>query len=34
MVFVGYPEEKISWGRLRIRFEDNIEMDLRLLSLR
>jgi hypothetical protein len=33
LVLVGYPEEKISLGRLRIRFEDNIQMDLKWLEL-
>jgi hypothetical protein len=30
---VGYPEEKISLGRLRFKFEDNNQMDLKLLGL-
>jgi len=33
LVLVGYPEEKIPVGRLRIRFEDNIQMDLKWLRL-
>jgi len=33
VVLVGYPEEKISLGRLGIRFEGNIQMDLKFLGL-
>jgi len=33
LVLAGYSEENISLGRLRIRFEDNIQMDLKWLGL-
>ena len=33
VVLVGYSEEKISLGRIRIKFEDNIQMDLKWLGL-
>jgi hypothetical protein len=33
MVFISYPEEKITRSILRIRFKDNIEMNLKLLGM-
>jgi hypothetical protein len=33
-IFVGKPEGKRSFGRLRSRWEDNIGMDLREIKLR
>jgi hypothetical protein len=33
VVLVDCPEEKLSLRRLRIKFEDNIQMDLKWLGL-